>query len=100
MMDHHLSIRPALLVWALTSGATLLSVMTATGGGHADVSHMLGLGATAVVMLAGTVKAWLILQYYLGLGQSGGAWRGLFAAFLIIISAGVFIAQFLIGILY
>jgi heme/copper-type cytochrome/quinol oxidase subunit 4 len=94
------SLRPAMLVWVLTGGATLVSVVTATGGENSDVARILGLGTAAVIMLAGLVKAWLILQYYLGLRRSQGSWRGLFAAFLIIIFLGVLAAQFLIGILY
>lgn len=85
-------VRTAILVWLIATSTTILSLVLALLGGERTAT-MFGLVPAAIIMAVGSLKAWLILRYYLGLGPSAGGWRGLFIAFLIVIFAGVLAAQ-------
>ena len=89
---HGLSSRTAIFVWLLASGTTVMSMVLALIGDD-RAGAMLGIVPAMTIMMVGSLKAWLILRYYLGLGPSAGGWRGLFIAFLIVIFAGVLAAQ-------
>ncbi|WP_417829212.1 cytochrome C oxidase subunit IV family protein [Thalassospira sp.] len=86
------SLRTALLVWAIASATTVLSLFLALTDRSAAQAY-LGLFAVGVVVAVGCIKAALILRYYLGLGPAAGSWRSIFAAFLIVIFLGVLMAQ-------
>ncbi len=72
--------------WLVLVGLTVLSVGVNLAGGSWEGS---GRAATCIAMAASLFKARQVLDHYLGLRHSKGAWRGLFTAALVIILGGV-----------
>ncbi|MFH1804442.1 MAG: cytochrome C oxidase subunit IV family protein [Pseudomonadota bacterium] len=89
------SVKIPVIVWAVAVGMTVTSLFAA-GATDGTTANILGIVPVMVIMMAGLIKAWLILQYYLEMRLSSGSWRGLFMAFLIVIGGGVVAAQMLL----
>jgi|TARA_R110002012_G_scaffold235103_2_gene408932 hypothetical protein len=87
-----ISVRMATWVWAVASAATMIALGASLD--HLPGRHMLPLFLPVVIiMLVASIKAWLILRFYLGLRNAQGSWAGLFVAFLTVIVMGVVSAQ-------
>ncbi|MDP2698446.1 cytochrome C oxidase subunit IV family protein [Thalassospira sp.] len=90
------SVKIPVIVWAVAVGMTVTSLLAAGATEGTATANILGIVPVMVIMIAGLIKAWLILQYYLEMRFSTGSWRGLFMAFLIVIGGGVVAAQALL----
>lgn len=89
--------RTLLLTWLLLVLLTLATMLGAGLAGDPATVAPLALWQIGLVLILAAVKARQILRIYLNLRVSTPGWRGMFVTFVVIITALIWAAAWLVG---